>query len=115
MSHPADCPKCGGSGQVSYEEPVYGGTVTESCHWEMSDAEAFKELCDAIGANGFTFSKHCRSGYVGKWLERCECGRCREGRGEERTAESESQAAADAKRCDELSTREIREILRGTA
>lgn len=34
MKHPANCPRCSGSGYVTYEEPTYGGLVTETCRWK---------------------------------------------------------------------------------
>jgi len=34
-----------------------------------------RELCDIIGEHGFTFSRHCVSGLVGR--EICQCWRCR--------------------------------------
>lgn len=81
----------------------------------MSDSEAFKFLIDAIDANGFTFSKSCRSAYEGgAWLDKCQCWRCRESRGEERTPESDARAATDAMMIDELQRRQCEEFLRGS-
>jgi hypothetical protein len=53
----------------------------------------FEELLDVP----FTFSKNCRSGLLAK----CECWRCKQSRGEEVTADSESLAEIQAKQADE--------------
>lgn len=46
----------------------------------------------------FTFSIHCRSGFVPNLIERCECFRCRKERGEPRNDELAAAIAAEADR-----------------
>lgn len=67
---------------------------------------------DAILNVPFTFSRNCRSGYVGKWLERCECSRCRRERGEEVNEASEALAEKQAGEVDTKQREWMREFLR---
>lgn len=57
-----------------------------------------EELAEIFRGVKITFSKNCRSGLV----DRCECWRCRKGRGEEVTEETESVAEANAAVVDKL-------------
>ena len=55
-----------------------------------------KELCELLKGCNVTFSQYCRSGL----LERCECWRCRESRGEPVTSESNTLAERQSREAD---------------
>ena len=65
-------------------------------------ADPVAELCRLLkeGNAQVTFSLWCRSGLVPKYLERCECHRCRRDRGEPVTDETNALAQAQAKAAD---------------
>jgi len=53
-------------------------------------------LIDQILDGPFTFSINCRSGFVGVFIVKCECWRCRKQRGEQPDEELAASIAATA-------------------